>query len=79
VRLQRYWSSTVEKPTIEKMAVSIPQAAQIVGVSRAKFYSMWINEGLVKPVDLGARGRSVLLEELKAAIYARAHQQRKAG
>jgi predicted DNA-binding transcriptional regulator AlpA len=69
----------VEKPTIEKLAVSIPQAAQIVGVSRAKFYAMWVNQGLVTPVDLGARGRSVLMDELRAAVNARAQLARKAG
>jgi hypothetical protein len=35
------------------IAVSIPAAATMVGVSRAKFYTQWINGGLIRPVDLG--------------------------
>lgn len=79
--MERAAIQTVQKeaPVIEPIAVSIPQAAQIVGVSRAKFYQHWINGGLVQPVDLGARGRSVRLDELRAAVQTLAQQQRQAG
>lgn len=69
-----------EKPAMERIAVSIPQAAEMVGVSRAVFYKKWVNGGLVKAVDLGARGRNVLLDELHTAVKTQAAlQQRKAG
>jgi predicted DNA-binding transcriptional regulator AlpA len=61
----------VEKLTVEKLAVSIPEAAQIVGVSRARFYKLWVHEGLITPVDLGARGNSVILDDLRAALQKR--------
>jgi hypothetical protein len=62
-----------ELPT-EPIAVSVRRAAQLVGVSRAQFYKAWINGGLVKLIDLGARGKSVRVDDLRSVIAAKAEQ-----
>jgi predicted DNA-binding transcriptional regulator AlpA len=64
---------------VERIALSIPEAAQRVGISRAKFYKTWVGGGLVKTVDLGARGQSVLIKELDAAVERHVQQQRRTG
>jgi predicted DNA-binding transcriptional regulator AlpA len=62
-------------PVIEPIAIPIRKAAEIVGCSRPQFYKHWIGRGLVKPVDLGARGKSIILEQLRAAIAAEVARQ----
>ncbi|MGO9717256.1 MAG: hypothetical protein ACLPV2_09815 [Steroidobacteraceae bacterium] len=57
---------------IEPLAVPLSKGHLLVGVSQSSFYAKWIGEGWVKPVDLGGRGQSVLVEEVRAAMRKRA-------
>jgi hypothetical protein len=62
----------VTDQTIEPIAIPISKAHLMVGCSQSTFYKFWIGEGLVKPVDLGGRGQSVIVDEVKAAMLKRA-------
>jgi hypothetical protein len=57
---------------IEPLAVPLSKGHLLVGCSQSAFYDKWIGEGWIKPVDLGGRGRSVIVEEVKAAMHKRA-------
>jgi hypothetical protein len=62
----------VTDQVIEPLAVPVSKGHQLVGGSQSSFYKIWIGEGWVKPVDLGGRGQSVIVEEVKAAMIKRA-------
>jgi hypothetical protein len=55
----------------EAIAVPVRRAAELVGVSRAQFYKVWVNGGLVRLIDLGARGKSVRVDDLRAVVAAK--------
>jgi hypothetical protein len=57
---------------IEPLAVPVAKAHLLIGCSQSTFYKIWIHEGWVAPVDLGGRGRSVIVDELRAAMQKRA-------
>lgn len=57
---------------IEPIAVPISKGHLLVGCSQSSFYKIWIGEGWVKSVDLGGRGESVLVSEVRAAALKRA-------
>ncbi len=61
--------------TPKPLAVSQAQAAKLVGISRSQFWKEYIRTGRVKALDLGARGTSVLVSDLEAAIAQRAAEQ----
>jgi hypothetical protein len=62
----------VSDQIIEPLAVPVAKGHLLVGGSQSSFYKIWIGEGWVKPVDLGGRGQSVIVEEVKAAMRKRA-------
>jgi predicted DNA-binding transcriptional regulator AlpA len=49
------------------IAVSISEAAHMVGISRAHFYNLYIGPGRVKPVVMGGHSRVIDVGELRAA------------
>jgi hypothetical protein len=49
------------------LAVTIQEAAHMVGVSRTKFYSLYIGTGRVKPLVLGGHSRVIDVAELRSA------------
>jgi hypothetical protein len=49
------------------LAVTIPAAAESLGMSRSKFYTEFLNTGRVRPVKVGKRGRAIDAGELKDA------------
>jgi hypothetical protein len=55
----------------EPVAIPLVRAHELVGCSRTQFAKIWVESGLIQPVDLGGRGRSVILAELQAAIKKR--------
>ncbi len=57
---------------IEPIAVPLMAAGDLVGCSRTQFKKIFVDEGLVRPVDLGARGLSVIVSELRDAVHKRA-------
>ena len=57
---------------IEPLAVPLSKGHLLVGCSSSAFYKTWLGEGWVKSVDLGGRGESVIVEEVKAAMRKRA-------
>lgn len=57
---------------IEPIAVPISKGHLLVGCSQSSFYKIWIGEGWVRPVDLGGRGESVLVSEVREAALKRA-------
>jgi hypothetical protein len=58
------------------IAVPVSQAHKLVGGSRSQFYKVWIAQGWIKPIDLGGRGASVIVDEVKQAVRNRAEQIR---
>jgi hypothetical protein len=56
----------------EPLAVPVSKGHLLVGVSQSSFYAKWIGEGWVMPVDLGGRGQSVIVDEVRAAMRKRA-------
>jgi len=50
-----------------KFALSIDEAAEMVGISRRHFYVEYIDKGRVKPVKCGSRSL-VIAEELRGAF-----------
>jgi hypothetical protein len=56
----------------DQIAVTVRRAAELVGVSRAQFYKVWIHGGLVKLIDLGARGKSVRVADLRSVVASKA-------
>lgn len=57
---------------VEPIAVPLSKGHELVGVSQSSFYKIWIGEGWVEPVDLGGRGQSLLVAEVRAAAIKRA-------
>lgn len=49
------------------LAVDIATAAQLVGLSRAQFYRIFLNPGLVKSMKTGGRDRIIDYNELLSA------------
>lgn len=60
----------MSNPPVETLAVDIARAAEIVGISRAQFYRLYINPGRVRPLKTGGRDRVVDVGELRAAYDA---------
>jgi hypothetical protein len=60
---------------MDKIAAPIPEAAALVGLGVSTLRRLYIKTGLVVPVDLGGRGLSILLDDLRAAIKRRAAEQ----
>lgn len=56
------------------LAVSIARAAEMIGISRSQIYKEFIWTGELPTADLGARGKSVLVDDLQAAIRRRANR-----
>lgn len=52
------------------IAVPIREAARLVGVSRVQFFKRYVWTGVVPVYDLGGRGKSVKLAELRAVVEA---------
>jgi hypothetical protein len=61
---------------LEKLADSVHNCAVSLGLGVATFREQFIKSGLVTPVDLGGRGESIIISELKAAIEKRAAEQK---
>lgn len=49
------------------LAVTVPEAARMVGVSRAHFYKLYVDSGRVRPVKQGKRLAVIDVEELRGA------------
>lgn len=66
--------------TINSDSIAVPcrKAAQLVGISRTQFYKRFVWTNLVQTYDLGGRGRSVKVDELRAAVEKLAADQRNA-
>jgi hypothetical protein len=60
------------KNTIEPLAVPVAKAHLLVGCSQSTFYKIWVGEGWISPVDLGGRGQSVIVDEVREAMRKRA-------
>jgi hypothetical protein len=61
---------------MDKIAAAIPVAAELVGISESALRNNFIRTGLVVPVDLGGRGESIILADLRAAVERKAAEQR---
>jgi hypothetical protein len=61
----------VDKSSVEPVSIPASRGFEITGGSKSDFYKTWIGEGWVKPVDLGCRGQSVIVAEVKAAVLKR--------
>jgi hypothetical protein len=63
----------MERQVINPLTVPLMNAHELVGSgSRTQFKKVFVDSGLVKPVDMGARGLSVIVEEVKDAVRKRA-------
>lgn len=60
---------------VEPLAVSIEEAARIVGVSRSQFYRLYLNSGRIKTIPMGRR-RMVDVRELHSAYELLAEESR---
>ena len=59
------------------LSVPLARAHEVVGgISRTQFAKVYVHSGEVEPVDLGARGLSVFVDELEAAVRRRAEKIR---
>lgn len=57
----------------EPLTVPLQNAHELLGSgSRSQFRKTFVDTGLVVPVDMGARGLSVLVDEVRAAVRKRA-------
>lgn len=52
---------------VSPLAVSIEEAARIVGLSLTTFRTQYIDAGLVKSISYGIQGRVIDLQELSGA------------
>ena len=52
----------------DQIALPISKAAALIGLSRVQFYRRFVWSGLLPTYDLGARGRSVKVHELRAIV-----------
>jgi hypothetical protein len=57
---------------IKPIAIPLQDAHQLVGCARTQFKKIFVDEGWVKPVDMGARGLSVIVAEVEEAVRKRA-------
>lgn len=58
---------------IKPITVPLMNAHHLVGSgSRTQFKKVFVDSGLVKPVDMGARGLSVIVAEVEDAVRKRA-------
>jgi predicted DNA-binding transcriptional regulator AlpA len=56
---------------VKPIAIPLMQAHQLVGCSRTQFKKIFVDEHLIKPVDMGARGLSVIVTEVEEAVRKR--------
>jgi hypothetical protein len=56
---------------IKPFAILMTNAHEHAHISRTQFIKLYVKTGLIKPVDLGARGLSVVLAELEAVLAQR--------
>jgi len=56
--------SSIQRSAV--FAVPLAEAARMVGVTRAKFYSLYVRSGRVRPITQG-QSRVIDVEELRAA------------
>ena len=61
-------ASVITHPAPAPIAVTIRQAAQMVGISRASFYNLYIRTGRVKSVALGRQLRVISVDDLRASF-----------
>jgi hypothetical protein len=58
---------------IKPISIPLVRAHELVGAgSRTQFKKIFVDTGLVEPVDMGARGLSVLVAEVEDAVRKRA-------
>jgi hypothetical protein len=58
---------------IKRLTMPLVEAHELVGSgSRTQFKKIFVDSGLVKPVDMGARGLSVIIAEVEDAVRKRA-------
>jgi hypothetical protein len=57
---------------VKPIAIPLMHAHQLVGCARTQFKKIFVDEGWVKPVDMGARGLSVIVAEVEEAVRKRA-------
>jgi hypothetical protein len=60
----------------DAIAVSVRRAAELIGCSKSQLYKEYVWPGLLSTVQLGARGGSILVAELNAAVKKRIEEQR---
>jgi hypothetical protein len=57
---------------IKPITVPLMRAHELLGSgSRSQFKKVYVDTGLVKPIDVGARGLSVVIDEVHAAVRQR--------
>jgi len=59
----------------EKIADTVARCADMLNLGTSTFRREYIETGLVTPVDLGGRGLSIVLSDLRAAVARRAAEQ----
>ena len=59
----------------DKIADSVAHCAKLLNLGTSTFRREYIETGLVTPVDLGARGESIIIGHLRAAVERRAAEQ----
>jgi hypothetical protein len=57
---------------VKPIAIPLMQAHQLVGCSRTQFKKIFVDGDLIEPVDMGARGLSVIVAEVEDAVRKRA-------
>ncbi len=57
---------------LKPIAIPLMRAHQLVGSSRTQIKKIFVDGGLVDPVDMGARGLSVIVSEVEEAVRKRA-------
>jgi hypothetical protein len=57
---------------VKPIAIPLMQAHLLVGSSRTQFKKIFVDGGLIDPVDMGARGLSVIVAEVEEAVRKRA-------
>lgn len=59
--------SREQQPSPEPFAVSIHEAARIVGMSRSQFYRVYLEPQRIRPIPNGRRRQMIDMEELRRA------------
>ncbi len=59
----------------EKIAASVADSAESIGISVSQFRRLYIATGLCKPVDLGGRSPAILQAQLREAVANREAEQ----